>query len=106
MEKEPVSIKVGSQNINNLHYADDTTLVTRSKEDMLYLLRKVKGKSRNIGLKLNINKMKIMNTENDNDFELDRDRIEVVKHFNLLRSFINKEATISSKIVCRIAHGN
>ena len=58
--KHKVGIKIRGRNINNLIYADDTTLMAESKEELKYLLMKVKEKSEKAGLKLNSQKMKIM----------------------------------------------
>ena len=60
LEKEQVGIKIAGRNINNLRYADDTTLITESEEEVKSLLMKVKEESENVGLKLNIQKTKIM----------------------------------------------
>ena len=60
MEEAQVGIKIAGRNINNLRYADDTTLLAESEEELKSLLMKVKGESEKVGLKLNIQKMKIM----------------------------------------------
>ena len=60
LEEVPAGIKIARGNINNLRYADDTTLMAESKEELNSLLMKVKEKSENVGLKLNIQKTKIM----------------------------------------------
>ena len=60
LEETQVGIKIARRNINNLRYADDTTLVTESEEELKSLLMKVKVESEKVGLKLNIQKMKIM----------------------------------------------
>ena len=60
LEEAQAGIKIAGRNINNLRYADDTTLMTESKEDLKSLLIKVKKESENVGLKLNIQKTKIM----------------------------------------------
>ena len=60
LEEAQAGIKIAGRNINNLRYADDTTLVAQSKEKLKSLLRKVKEESEKVGLKLNIQKMKIM----------------------------------------------
>ena len=60
LEEAQAGIKIARRNINNLRYADDTTLMTESEEELKSLLMKVKEKSEKVGLKLNIQKMKIM----------------------------------------------
>ena len=60
MDEVQAGIKIARRNINNLRYADDTTLVAESKEELKSLLMKVKEKSEKVGLKLNIQKTKIM----------------------------------------------
>ena len=60
LDEAQVGIKIARRNINNLRYADDTTLMAESKEELTSLLRKVKEKSEKAGLKLNIQKTKIM----------------------------------------------
>ena len=60
MEKAQAGIKIARRNINNLRYADDTTLMAESEEELKSLLMKVKGESEEVGLKLNIQKTKIM----------------------------------------------
>ena len=60
LEEAQAGIKIARKNINNLRYADDTTLMAESEEELKILLMKVKGESEKVGLKLNIQKMKIM----------------------------------------------
>ena len=60
MEEAQAGIKIARRNIHNLRYADDTTLIAQSKEELKNLLMKVKEESENVGLKLNIQKTKIM----------------------------------------------
>ena len=60
MEEAQAGIKIAGRNINNLRYADDTTLMAESEEELKSLLMKVEEESENVGLKLNIQKMKIM----------------------------------------------
>ena len=62
LEEAQAGIKTGGRNINNLRYADDTTLMAESKEELKSLLMKVKVESEKVGLKLNIQKMKIMSS--------------------------------------------
>ena len=60
LEKAQAGIKIARRNLNNLKYTDDTTLMAESEEKLKSLLKKVKGESENVGLKLNIQKTKIM----------------------------------------------
>ena len=60
LDEAPAGIKIARRSINNLRYADDTTLMAESEEELKSLLMKVKGESEKVGLKLNIQKMKIM----------------------------------------------
>ena len=60
LDEAPAGIKIGGRNINNLRYADDTTLMAESKEELKSILMKVKEESEKVGLKLNIQKTKIM----------------------------------------------
>ena len=60
MEEAQAGIKIAGRNINNLRYADDTTLMAKRKEDLKSLLMQVKGESEKVGLKVNIQKIKIM----------------------------------------------
>ena len=63
LEEAKAGIKIAGRNINNLRYADDTTLMAESKEELKSLLMKVKEESENVGLKLNIQKAKIMGSD-------------------------------------------
>ena len=72
LEKAQAGIKIARRNINNLRYADDTTLMAESAEELKGLLMKVKGKSEKVGLKFNIQKMKIMASGPITSWEVDR----------------------------------
>ena len=74
-------IKIARRNINNLRYADDTTLMAESKEELTSLLRKVKEKSEKAGLKLNIQKTKIMASCPITSWQRDGDKVETVTDF-------------------------
>ena len=71
LEKAQAGIKIAGRNINNLRYADDTTLKAESKEELKSLLMKVKEKSEKVGLKLNIQKTKIMASDPISSWEID-----------------------------------
>ena len=71
-------IKIGGRNINNLRYADDTTLMAESKEELKSLLRKVKEENEKAGLKLNIQKMKIIASGPITSLQIDGETVETV----------------------------
>ena len=74
-------IKIARRNINNLRYADETTLMAESEEELKSLLMKVKEESENVGLKLNIQKMKIMVSGPITSWEIDGQTVERVSDF-------------------------
>ena len=76
-------IKIAGRNINNLRYADDTTLMAESEEELKSLLMNVKVESEKVGLKLNIQKMKIMASGPITSWEIDRETVETVSDFIL-----------------------
>ena len=76
-------IKIAARNINNLRYADDTTLMAESKEELKSLLMKVKEESEKTGLKLNIQKMKILASGPITSWQIDGETMETVRHFIL-----------------------
>ena len=78
LEEAQAGIKIARRNINNLRYADDTTLMTESEEELKSLLMKVKEESEKIGLKLNIQKTKIMAYGPITSWEIDREIVETV----------------------------
>ena len=81
LEETQAGIKIAGRNINNLRYADDTTLTAESEEELKSLLMKVKEESKNVGLKLNIQKMKIMASGPITSWEIDRETVETVSEF-------------------------
>ena len=76
-------IKIAGRNINNLRYADDTTLMTENEEELNRLLMKVKEKSENVGLKLNLQEAKIMASGPITSWEIDGETVETVSDFIL-----------------------
>ena len=74
-------IKIARRNINNLRYADDTTLMTESEEELKSLLMNVKEESGKVGLKLNIQKTKIMASSPITSWQIDGETVETVKDF-------------------------
>ena len=86
LEETQAGIKIAGRNINNLRYADDTTLMAESEEELKSLLMKVKVESEKVGLKLNIQKMKIMASGPITSWEIDRETVETVSDFIFLSS--------------------
>ena len=83
LEEAQAGIKIAGRNINNLRYADDTTLMAESKEELKSLLMKVKEESEKIGLKLNIQKTKIMASGPITSWQIDGETMETVADFIL-----------------------
>ena len=81
LEETQAGIKIAGRNINNLRYADDTTLMAESEEELQSLLMKVKEESKKVGLKLNIQKMKIMASGPITSWEIDGETVETVWDF-------------------------
>ena len=83
LDEPQVGIKIARRNINNLRYADDTTLIAESEEDLKSFLMKVKEESETVGLKLNIQKTKIMASGPITSWEIDGETLERVADFIL-----------------------
>ena len=83
LEEAQAGIKIAGRNINNLRYADGTTLMAESEEELKSLLMKVKEKSEKVGLKLNIQKTRIMATGPITSWEMDGETMETVTDFIL-----------------------
>ena len=81
LEERQSRIKIARRNINNLRYADDTTLMAESKEELRNLLMKVKEESEKVGLKLNIWKTKIMASGPITSWQIDGETVETVRNF-------------------------
>ena len=81
LEEAQARIKIAGRNINNLRYADETTLMAESEEELKSLLRKVKEESEKVGLKLNIQKMKIMASGPITSWKIDAERVETMSDF-------------------------
>ena len=88
LEEAQAGIKIAGRNINNLRYADDTTLMATSEEELKSLLMKVKEESEKAGLKLNIQKTKIMASGPITSWHTDGETMETVKNFMFLGSKI------------------
>ena len=84
LDESQTGIKIARRNINNLRYADDTTLMAESKEELKSHLMKVKEKSEKVGLKLNIQKTKIMASGPITSWEIDGETVETVTDFYFL----------------------
>ena len=98
LEEAQAGIKIAGRNINNLRYADDTTLMAESKEDLKSFLMKVKEESEKVGLKLSIQKTKIMASGPITAWEIDGETVETVSHFNLGGSKITADGDCSHEI--------
>ena len=81
LEETQAGIKIAGRNINHLRYADDTTLMAESEEELKSLLTKVKEESEKVGLKLNIQKTKIMASDPVTSWEIDGETVETVSDF-------------------------
>ena len=81
LDEAQAGIKTAGRNINNFRYADDTTLMAESEEELKSLLMKVKEESGKVGLKLNIQKMKVMASGPITSWEIDGERVETVTDF-------------------------
>ena len=98
MDKAQAGIKIAGRNINNLRYADDTTLMAESKEELKSLLMKVKEKSEKVGLKLNIQKTKIMASGPITSWQIDGETMETETDFILGGPKITADGDCSHKI--------
>ena len=105
LEETQAGIKIAGRNINNLSYADDTTLMAESEEELKSLLMKVKVESEKFGLKLNIQKMKIMASGPITSWEIDGETVETVSHFILGDSKITADGDCSHEIKRRLLLG-
>jgi len=86
LEEAQAGIKIVGRNIHNLRYADDTTLIAESEEELKSLLMKVKEESEKVGLKLNIQKTKIMASSPITSWQIDGEKVETVTDFIFLAS--------------------
>ena len=98
LEETQAGIKIAARNTNNLRYADDTTLMAESKEELKSLLMKVKEESEKVGLKFNIQKMKIMASGPISSWEIDGQSVETVSDFIFLGSTITADGDCSHEI--------
>ena len=98
LEEAQAGIKIAGRNINNLRYADDTTLMAESEEELKSLLMKVKVECEKVDLKLNIQKTKIMASGPITSWEIDGETVETVSDFIFLDSKITTDGDCSHKI--------
>ena len=98
LEEAQAGIKIAGRNINSLRYADDTTFMAESEEDLKSLLMKVKEESEKVDLKLNIQKMKIMASGPITSWEIDGETVETVSDFIFLGSKITADGDCSHEI--------
>ena len=98
VEEAQAGIKIAGRNINHLRYADDTTLMAESEEELKSLLMKVKEESEKVGLKLNIQKTKIMASGPITSWQIDRETVETVSDFILGGSKITADGDCSHEI--------
>ena len=105
LEETQAGIKIAGRNINNLRYADDTTLMEESEEEIKSLLMKVREKSEKVGLKLNIQKTKIMASGLITSWQIDGEIMETVTDFIVLDSKITADGDCSHEIKRRLLLG-
>ena len=98
LEEAQAGIKIARRNINNLRYADDTTLMAESDDELKSLLMKVKEESEKVGLKLNIQKTKIMASGSITSWQIDEETVETVTDFILGDSKITADGDCSHEI--------
>ena len=98
LEEAQAGIKIAGRNINNLRYADDTTLMAENEEELKSLLMKVKVESEKVGLKLNIQKTKIMESGPITSWEIDGEIVETVSDFIIWGSKITSDGDCSHEI--------
>ena len=102
LEEAQAEIKIAGRNINNLRYADDTTLMAESEEELKSLLMKVKEENEKVGLNLNIQKTKIMASGPITSWQIDEEAVETVSDFILGGSKISADGDCSHEIKRRL----
>ena len=102
LEEAQAGIKIAGRNINKFRYADDTTLMAESEEELKSLLMKVEEESEKVGLKLNIQKMKIMASGPITSWEMNGETVETVADFTFLGSKITADGDCSHEIKRRL----
>ena len=106
LDEVQAEIKIGGRNINNLRYADDTTIMAENKEELKSLLMKVKEESEKVGLKLNIQKTKIMASGPITSWQIDGETVEIVTDFISGGSKITADGDCSLEIKRCLLLGN
>ena len=104
-EETQAEIKIAGRNINNLRYADDTTLMAESEEELKILLIKVKEESEKVGLRFNIHKTKIMASGPTTSWEIDGETVETLSDFIFLGPKITADGDCSHEIKRRLLLG-
>ena len=105
LDKAQVGIKIAGRNINNLRYADDTTLMAECEQELKNLFMKVKEESEKVGLKLNIQKTKIMASGPITSWEIEGETVETVSDFILGGSKVTADGDCSHEIERRLLLG-
>ena len=105
LEETQAGLKIAGRNINNLRYADDTTLMAESEEELKGLLMKVKEESEKVGLKLNIQKTKIMASSSITSWQIDEETMETVTDIIFLNSKITADGDCSLEIKRHLLRG-
>ena len=98
LDEAQARLKIAGRNINNFRYADDTTLMAESKEELKSLLMKVQEESEKVGLKLNIQKTNIMASRPITSWQIDGERVEIVSDFIFLGSKITVDGDCTHEI--------
>ena len=98
LDESQAGIKIARRNINNLRYADNTTLMAESEEELKSLLMKVKEESEKVGLRLNIHKTKIMASGAITSWQIDGERVETMAKFNFRGSKITEMVISAMKL--------
>ena len=105
LEEAQAGIKIAGRNINNLRYADDTTLMAESEEELESFLKKVKEESKKVVLKLDIQKTNIMTSGPIISWQIDRETVETVRYFIIVGSKITADGDCSHEIKRRLLLG-
>ena len=105
LEEAQAGIKIAGRNINNLRYADDTTLIAESEEELKSLLMKVKEEGEKVGLKLNFQKTKTMTSGPVTSWKIDGETVETVSDFIFLGSKVTADGDRSHEIKRRLLLG-
>ena len=106
LEEAQAGIKIAGRKINNLRYADDTTLMAESEEELKSLLKKLKEESEEVGLKLNIQKTKIMASGPITSWQIDGETVETVAYFIFLGSKITTDGDCSHEVKSQSLEGS